>query len=277
MKNHHIAVCSWSLQPESPAHLVQLLGDVDISRVQLALSPLVQEPEVWAETVHILGVSGIEIVSGMMAMAGEDYSTLESIAQTGGVRLDEHWRANRQHAEEITALAQRTDLPLISFHGGFLPEQSDDPQRAVMIERLQIIADLLDEHQIRMALETGQESAGTLLQVLSEIDRPNVGVNFDPANMILYDQGDPVRSLQQLTPHVMQIHVKDALPTETPGTWGCEVCVGQGMVDWKGFFKVVNLIEQPIDLVIEREAGEDRAGDIVNARKLIEQYLEITS
>src|SRR6185369_16319577 len=106
--------------------------------------------------------------------------------------------------------------------------------------------------------ETGQEKAPTLLGVLSELDCPNVGVNFDPANMILYGKGDPVESLRLLASHVRQIHVKDAFPTLKPGTWGREVPAGQGAVDWDAFFEAALALPRQVHFVIEREAGQDR-------------------
>ena len=87
--------------------------------------------------------------------------------------------------------------------------------------------------------------------------------------MILYDKGDPVDALRRLAPYVKQVHVKDALPTREPGTWGREVPAGEGAVDWPTFLEVAFALTPPVDFVIEREAGDDRIKDIVAARKLI--------
>ena len=57
----------------------------------------------------------------------------------------------------------------------------------------------------------------------TELNHPNIGVNFDPANMILYDKGDPVKALHVLAPWMRQVHIKDAKRTKIPGTWGEEV------------------------------------------------------
>ena len=69
-----------------------------------------------------------------------------------------------------------------------------------------------------LGLETGQETAVVLLQVLAKLARANVAVNFDPANMILYDKGNPIEALQVLGPWVRQVHIKDARKTRTPGS-----------------------------------------------------------
>ena len=121
---------------------------------------------------------------------------------------------------------------------------------------------------VRLALETGQEDAETLLAVLEELGSDNIGVNFDPANMILYAMGDPVESFERLADHVMQVHIKDATKTETPGTWGAEVPVGTGEVDWEGFFGVMSA--KGIDDVIE--GLDERSTRLVmrdNGRRLL--------
>ena len=116
-------------------------------------------------------------------------------------------------------------------------------------------------------------SGADVAWITDELDRPDAGVNFDPANMILYGMGDPVDALRRLAPRVRQVHVKDARAARMPGTWGEEVRVGTGEVDWPAFFGVLRAGAPHVDLMIEREAGEDRVGDILRARELVEGQL----
>jgi L-ribulose-5-phosphate 3-epimerase len=122
-----------------------------------------------------------------------------------------------------------------------------------------------------IGLETGQEAAATMAGFLKKLDRPNVGVNFDPANMILYDKGDPVAALRTLGPWLKQCHLKDAVRTKTPGTWGEEVRFGTGQVDWKAFFQALATVGFKGNLCIEREAGSQRVADIRAAREYVEK------
>ena len=87
-----------------------------------------------------------------------------------------------------------------------------------------------------LGLETARRRRPALLELLQKLKRPNVGVNFDPANMILYDKGDPIEALRMLGPWIRQVHIKDARRTKVPGTWGEEVAAGTGEVDWQAFF-----------------------------------------
>jgi L-ribulose-5-phosphate 3-epimerase len=267
-----IGVCSWSLRPREPRELVAALQRLGMNAVQLALSPLVHAPAVWADAIGLLHSAGIDILSGMMAMRGEDYATLQSIARTGGVRPDADWPANREHAKAVAALAQHHAIELVTFHAGFIPHDASNPERATLLDRLGVVADVFAERGVSLAFETGQETAATLMEALEALGRRNVGVNFDPANMILYGMGDPIESLRLLAPRVRQVHVKDALPARMPGTWGAEVAVGHGAVDWPRFFQIAMTIRPAVNFIIEREAGGERHRDVLAARDLITRH-----
>ncbi len=274
-KKKRIGVCSWSLRADSPAELATRAAACGVSHVQLALEPLrPSRPQPWSldETADALAAQGIACLSGMMEMEGEDYSTLDSIRRTGGVRPDEHWEANLAAAHENAIAMARLGLDLVSFHAGFLPHE-DGAERRKLLARLREMVDVFADAGARTAFETGQESADTLVAFLNELDRDSAGVNFDPANMILYDQGDPIAGLRRLAPRVLQIHVKDATRTKTAGEWGAEVCVGTGDVDWPAFFATLDANALDVDLVIEREAGDRRIDDIIAARGVIEEHI----
>ena len=87
--------------------------------------------------------------------------------------------------------------------------------------------------------------------------------------MILYDKGEPVESLRVLAKHVKQCHIKDATKTKTPGTWGAEVVVGTGEVDWAAFFGVLEEAGFNGYMAIEREAGDQRVKDIKAAKEFV--------
>ncbi len=268
-----IGVCSWSLGPNTPIDLIEALKQLEINSVQLALGPMLENPLVWGAAIEEIRQAGLQVSSGMMATMGEDYCSLDSIARTGGIRPDETWQANRNLAQRVADLAAKSSIDLVTFHGGFIPEDRNDPEHAKLLDRFRIVADIFKAQDVKLGLETGQESAQTLIDVLEDLDHPNIGVNFDPANMILYGKGEPVEALKLLSSYIVQIHVKDALPTETPGTWGREVPAGQGTVNWAAFFDVAHSIDPPVNFIIEREAGADRKDDIAAARDLIAYHI----
>ena len=94
---------------------------------------------------------------------------------------------------------------------------------------------------------------------------PGVFVNFDPANMVLYGKGDPVRAVGILAPWIRHVHVKDALFSKTPGEWGTEVEWTKGDVRADDFIAALDKVGYTGFLAVEREAGDDRPGDIARA------------
>jgi len=266
-----LAVCSWSLQPKDPADLLDKLRATGMTRVQLALDPLRASPQIWGQTEDLLKAHGFSVVSGMVGCVGEDYKTMESIRLTGGVAPDATWEENRRNMRAAADLAQKMGLTLVTFHAGFVPEDENDPAYSKMRARLSEIADIFAAHGLSAGLETGQESAAGLAQLLRALNHPHLGVNFDPANMIMYDKGDPVQGLETLAPWVKQIHIKDSRRTKVPGTWGQEVVAGTGEVDWRAFFAVVKKAGLNVNFAIERERGGQRLDDIRAAKALVEQ------
>lgn len=266
-----LAVCSWSLQPSSPQDLIEKLKQTGLQRVQLALDPLRENPGVWGNTPAQLRESGFTIVSGMFGCVGEDYTTLESIRLTGGIGPDSTWEQNWKNIQASAALSQQLGLKLVTFHAGFLPHDTSDPVFKKMLKRLKEVAEIFQRARITLGFETGQETAPQLVQVLQKLKARNVGVNFDPANMILYDKGNPIEAVRALGPWIRQVHIKDATRTKVPGTWGAEVPAGTGEVDWPAFFTALNEFKFDGNLVIEREAGEQRVADIRKAREMVEK------
>jgi sugar phosphate isomerase/epimerase len=76
--------------------------------------------------------------------------------------------------------------------------------------------------------------------------------------------------LRVLGPWVKQCHLKDATRTLQPGTWGEEVPLGTGQVNWRGFFQTLAEMGFQGNLCMEREAGQQRVADIITARQLVE-------
>jgi len=271
---NRLAVCSWSLQPSSPAQLAQYLKTIGLPRAQMDLDPFRENPSVWDAAPDLFAREGITMVSGMFRTAGEDYSTLESIRRTGGVVPDATWETNWRNAQATARLASRLGLKFVMFHAGFLPHDPKDPSFDKLIGRVRQIGRLFADHGLTLGCETGQETAPALLAFLEHLNTPNVAVNFDPANMLLYNNGDPIEALRTVGRYVRSVHLKDARVTRTPGTWGDEVVVGTGEVRWPEFFATLADLDFNGWLCLEREAGDNRVADIAAGRKFVEGLLQ---
>jgi sugar phosphate isomerase/epimerase len=268
LHGHDIGVCSWSLQPRDSAHLVEMVKQLGLEHMQLALWPIVglDDKRKYQELGH-LKRAGMTITAAAMGFPGEDYSSIESIRKTGGYVPDDDWDVRKRLSVAAAQIAVELNIRKISTHIGFVPPPSDAGYDAIK-SRVRHVAEMLKGHDIDLLLETGQEPAEELLEFLHDLQSPNVFINFDPANMILYGLGDPIGAIRTLAPLIRHVHVKDATASSQPKVaWGEEVPFGEGQVGPKRFLDALKSIGYTGPLAIEREAGNDRIGDV---RKAVE-------
>ncbi len=270
-----LGVCSWSLQVGSIAELKRLLGELGVNVAQIACGD--PHHASWEEGDSLPEAargSGLAFTGAMLGFPGEDYTTPRTIKATGGFGnpADRPERLERlRWALDRTVALGLSDLML---HAGFLPEL-DDPARPAMLDTLAKAGELAREKGITLAFETGQETADLLRRTLDDLKAPNVKVNFDPANMLLYDMGDPIRAVEILGPDIRSVHVKDARRPTTPGQWGEEVPLGQGEVNIRKFVQTLKSVGYTGPLVVEREVG-DQAGrlrDVAHGLAFLRQCL----
>ena len=255
-KNWPVGVCSWSLRTDI-AGVAEALVNLGIEHVHLGIRPAVENDDVLAAIEE----QDWTISSTMIDFPQEDYSTLESIKKTGGIAPDNDWERNRELFMGAVEVTVRLGVKYLSMHAGFIDER-DLAYIKKFYDRILALADIAGNKNLVLLLETGQETAKELRHFLEKLNHPAVGVNFDPANMILYDKGNPIEAVKILARWVKHIHIKDAIRTKQPGTWGVEVPWGDGEVGTEKFLKTLKEIGFNGVLAIEREAGDDRFGDI---------------
>jgi sugar phosphate isomerase/epimerase len=154
-----------------------------------------------------------------------------------------------------------------------MPEDTQCEAYSRLADTVRVVADYCASREMSFAMETGQETAEAMLAFVHTVDRGNVGVNFDPANMVLYGTGGPVEAVGTLAQHVMHVHVKDGLYPVREGQLGAEVPLGEGKVGIERYIAKLKAIGYDGPLIIEREAGHDRLGDIRRGKALIESLL----
>jgi L-ribulose-5-phosphate 3-epimerase len=260
---HDIAVCSWSLQPTGMADLVEKVRELGLNAIQLGLLNLIEldDKRKYLELGH-LRTSGIQLTSGMISFPGEDYSTIADIRRTGGFVPDDQWPLRRRLAREAARFAEELGTRIVSTHVGFVPPPND-ANYATIRDRVREVAEEFGGFDIDLLMETGQEPAIELLEFLGDLNAQNVGINFDPANMILYGAGDPMDAIRTLAGHIRHVHAKDAIASSKPGLeWGQELAFGTGEVNPAEFIGALNRAGYAGPLTIEREAGTDRMGDV---------------
>ena len=249
-----VGVCSWSLQTNITG-VAEAMNKIGLEHVHLGIRDVVEDTGLLA----VIEKQDWIITSTMIDFPQEDYSTLQSIKVTGGIGPDEYWDQNRKLFLGAVGTTAKLGIKYLSMHAGFIDE-SDPAYARKFYDRLKCLADAANEKNIMLLLETGQETAHELRDFLQELNHPAIAVNFDPANMILYDKGDPIEALKVLAPWIKHIHIKDAIRTKQPGTWGEEMPWGDGQVGPEAFLNTLEEIGFEGFLAIEREAGDALAG-----------------
>ena len=159
--------------------------------------------------------------------------------------------------------AAELGAPAIITHCGFLPENITDPQFEPLCVALQDVAGHCQRLGLGFWFETGQETPVTLLRYIEAVGLPNLGINLDPANLLMYGRGNPIDALDVFGRHVRSLHAKDGLTPVNGRELGREVRVGEGMVRYPEFVPKLLGLGYEGDFIIEREiSGERQRQDI---------------
>ena len=276
LNDMEIGVMFWA--GRDPAETLRELKSLGVRCGQIGIPgdmPLAGAAAKWKAA---LAAENFTVVTAFCAYDGESYADIPTVQRTVGF-IPRQTRAEReQRTHAVSDFARDAGIPGIACHIGFVPEDDSSSDYLNVRELVRRVCDHAAKNGQTFALETGQESAETLLHFLIDVNRDNLGINFDPANMILYGTGDPIEALGTLGMHVISVHCKDGdwPPKGVPGALGEEEPLGQGAVDMERFLHKLKSIDFKGPLNIEREVPDpaQRLRDIAMGVKLLETLLK---
>jgi sugar phosphate isomerase/epimerase len=230
-----------------------------------------------AEWKKAMDDENFAVVTLFAAYKGEDYADIPTVQRTVGF-IPPATRAEREaRTLAVSDMAAALGVPGIATHVGFVPEDTGDENYIAVRGMVRRVCDHAAKHGQTFALETGQESAETLLNFFIDVNRENLRINFDPANMILYGTGDPIAALDVLQQHLVTVHCKDGdwPPKGVAGALGTERPLGQGAVGMERFIAKLKEIHYKGPLCIEREVHDkaERARDVQMAVTLLQKLV----
>ena len=190
-------------------------------------------------------------------------------------------------AKQIVDVAVDLGTNVVTTHVGVVPDDPNAERFAVMRSALKELADYAADRGVTFAVETGPEKAATLRRLLDDVGSPGLGVNLDPANLVMVVGDDPAAAVLTLADYIVHTHAKDGVQlrpvdaeaayhgTERPdlGPGFEEVPLGTGGVDWGAYLGALEQIGYDGYLTIEREVGDDPAGDIAAAIRFLRARL----
>ena len=255
--------------------------------------------EVGAEGVQVYAVKGEVSAEGMDAAARADFKAfcadlgLEIAALCGdfgghGFQEAEEnaWKVPASKA--VVDLAVDLGTAVVTTHIGVVPADKDSEIYRNMLAACKELGDYAEAKGVTFAIETGPETATVLKSFLADVASKGIGVNLDPANLVMVAGDDPVQAVHTLADYIVHTHAKDGVqlkvcdPAAIYGGFAegggedldieppfKEVPLGQGDVDWDAYLDALEAIGFKGFLTIEREVGDDPATDVRDAVKFL--------
>ena len=256
----------------NPVAALQKVRSFGIPTCQLyAPSQVWHSEERISEIMEKIKATHVKITSIICTFEKEDYSSIQAIRRTVGL-VNPKLREERVRWVLLCSdLARKLGVKVLQCHLGFIPERNDPKYRQLVTDVRRIAEYLAENGGQVFALETGQESASELLLLIRDVSRPNVKVNFDPANFLIYDTDEPLKALRVLKDCIVGVHCKDARRPRKKGELGEECLLGEGEVDIAAFVIKLRELGYMASLTIEREiSGEEQIKDVLKAKELLE-------
>jgi sugar phosphate isomerase/epimerase len=202
-------------------------------------------------------------------------------------------RAKIPKLKEMVLLASRLGTNVITGHIGVIPEDASHPRYAVMQSACRQLGRFAHDHGICFGIETGPDPATTLRSFLDDMNEPGIGVNLDPANLVMVVRDDPVQAVHTLAPYIVSTHAKDGRnlqPCDAEQVYDAfaeggfdqlvartgqlfeEVPLGQGDVPWDAYLAALSSNGYHGWLTIERETGDHPVEDIRDALRFLRRF-----
>lgn len=249
------------------------------------------------EKAASLGAKGLQIYMTQGDMAPENLSEkkvkeLLDIVKSNGMVVSaicgdfghgfsdpELNKVNVERSKRVMDLSLLMETNIVTTHIGVVPADKKHPRYEIMQEACHTLAEYADSVNSHFAVETGPETAKVLKEFLDSLGSRGVAVNLDPANLVMVTGDNPVNAVHTLKDYIVHTHAKDGIklldrkPEYIYGvekateeeSWGVafkEMPLGQGNVDFPNYLKALEDIGYRGFLTIEREVGDDPAGDI---------------
>lgn len=206
----------------------------------------------------------------------------------GDPELNAH---NIEVSKRIIDLAKELETDVVTTHIGVVPADSNHERYKIMQAACHELAEYADSINAHFAVETGPEFSEVLKHFLDSLGSRGVGVNLDPANLVMVTGDDPVKAVYNLRDYIVHTHAKDGIkladgnpeyiynivhpvPAEAQNVqYFREVPLGEGSVDFKAYLKALDDIGYHGFLTIEREVGDNPARDIKAAADFLRKTM----
>jgi sugar phosphate isomerase/epimerase len=169
--------------------------------------------------------------------------------------------------------AKKIGVKDLVTHVGFIPENPNDPDYNEVLCSIKYIAEHCRKNDQHFLFETGQETPVTLLRVIQDLGMDNIGVNLDPANLLLYGRGNPVDSISVYGKYIRGVHAKDGEYPTDGRHLGEEKPIGEGRVNFPLLIAELKKVGYDGALTIENEIVGDQENTIIDSKRFLEKLI----
>lgn len=238
------------------------------------------EPERWtqenAQGIRALSQAyGVELSSFWCGWEGPRVWNFYEGQRTLGLVPPEYRAMRMKNLCDGADFARSLGVTDVATHMGFIPENPDDPNFLPLCDAVRTVARHLQENGQWLLFETGQETPVTLLRCFETVGEPNLGINLDTGNLILYGKANPVDALDVIGRYVRNIHAKDGRYPTNGHELGEETRLGEGRVDFRALFARLRALGYDSYVTIEREIdGGQQEKDVCHARDVLAAIID---
>ncbi len=218
---------------------------------------------------------GVEISSVWRGWSGPQEWNFTKGPLTLGIVPAEYREKRIEDLKRGSDFTEMLGVKKMITHMGFIPENPLYPEYEPVVEAIREIALYCKEKGQLLLFETGQETPVTLLRTIEKVGTGNLGINLDPANLIMYGKANPVDALDVFGKYVVELHGKDGLYPTCGDNLGEEVPIGEGKVCFEKLVPKLKTVGFDGVIVIEREiSGEKQIADIKKAKEILGKIIE---
>lgn len=277
MSSSSIGVCSWCVDRMNPARAIETIARVfGAGPVQVGFFCGESYSSASLQAIEAAATqTGGSIVATFVAFEGEDYSSAQRLAATGGLLPDSTYDARLEATLRATTASASLGASSLTIHAGTIPDSTTLESYVKLLGRVRSVADEMDKAGVRLLLETGRESATSLNDFLDGLNHENIGVSFDPGNFVFYGTDDPVRAVVALKRRIGMVHLKDSVgASATMGSTGRFVPLGSGEAQIPRVLSKLRIYGYPGPLMIETSSSMADEDTVRNALAYVRTMIE---
>jgi sugar phosphate isomerase/epimerase len=199
-------------------------------------------------------------------------------------------------SRKVMDLAMDLGCRVVTTHVGVVPADKKVKRYSIIAKACEELGRYGERIGATFAIETGPEPAAVLAALLDDIAIPKgMGVNFDPANLVMVCRDNVVEAVKALGKYTVHTHAKDGKNVQpvkdVEVLYGLKPPPDGKKLIWTDYMKELPLGEGDVNfdtylaalkgegfdgyLTIEREVGENPRKDIEQAVRFLREKLAI--